>query len=283
MLLGYNTNGMAHHDLCDAIALLADLGYRSVAITLDHGALNPFAPLEMLESQIAQVSELLSDRGMRCVIETGARFLLDPRQKHEPTLMTADEEGRRRRVEFYLQAIRIAQSLRADCASLWSGVLHESIAQEQAMDRLIAGLEPVVSAAEQAGVVLGFEPEPGMFIDTMDRYEMVDQRLDSPAFQLTLDIGHLHCQGETPLADQVRRWSRRIVNVHIEDMRAGVHEHLMFGEGEIDFPPVIAALRDAGYRGPLHVELSRHSHMAAAAARQARDFLSPLLMAGDWV
>ena len=36
MLLGYNTNGLAHHDLFDAVELLADIGYRSVAITIDH-------------------------------------------------------------------------------------------------------------------------------------------------------------------------------------------------------------------------------------------------------
>ena len=37
MKLGYNTNGLAHHRLVDAIELLADLGYQSVAITLDAG------------------------------------------------------------------------------------------------------------------------------------------------------------------------------------------------------------------------------------------------------
>ena len=60
-------------------------------------------------------------------------------------------------------------------------------------------------------------------------------------------------------------------------MRAGVHEHLMFGEGEIDFPPVIDALRRIEYQGPLCVELSRHSHEGPVAAHTAYDFLSPLL------
>ena len=43
MLLGYNTNGFAHHDPFEAIELLAEIGYKSVALTLDHGPLNPFA------------------------------------------------------------------------------------------------------------------------------------------------------------------------------------------------------------------------------------------------
>ena len=41
MYLGYNTNGLAHHDLFDAVELLAEIGYRGVAITIDHNALPP--------------------------------------------------------------------------------------------------------------------------------------------------------------------------------------------------------------------------------------------------
>src|SRR5205823_9451756 len=95
--------------------------------------------------------------------------------------------------------------------------------------------------------------------------------------KLTLDVGHLHCLGETPIPDHIARWGSEIVNVHIEDMRAGVHEHLMFGEGEMDFPPIIEALRKIDYRGGLHVELSRHSHEGPTAAQRAYDFLAPLV------
>jgi sugar phosphate isomerase/epimerase len=62
-------------------------------------------------------------------------------------------------------------------------------------------------------------------------------------------------------------------------MRAGVHEHLKFGEGEIDFPPVIAALAEIRYDGLLSVELSRHSHEGPQAARHAYNFLRPLIQA----
>ncbi len=275
MLLGYNTNGLAHHDLLDAIELLAEIGYRSVAITIDNGALSPYG--NGPQQQVEHVREALARHEMRSVIETGARFLMDPRIKHEPTLLTADPARRARRVEFLMHAIDTARRLGSDCVSFWSGVLRDDASPDVAFERLIGGLRKVVDYSHAEGVALGFEPEPGMFIDSMARYEELLDRLDAPHFGLTLDVGHLHCRGETPIAEAIRRWASRIVNVHIEDMRRDVHEHLMFGEGQIDFPPIIDALVEVGYVGGLHVELSRHSHVGPTAAREAFAFLQPLV------
>lgn len=275
MLLGYNTNGLAHHDPFQAVELLADIGYRSVALTLDHGPLNPFAG--DFTAQLRTMRSLLERFGMRSVIETGARFLLDPRQKHEPTLVSADAAGRRRRVDFLRRAIDAADELASDCVSLWSGVVRDAAEEAVLWDRLTGALGAVVDHARQRGVAIGFEPEPGMFIDTMARYDMLRERLACPQLRLTLDIGHLHCQGETPLLDYLRRYSEDLVNVHLEDMRRCVHEHLMFGEGEIDFPPVLSYLSSGVYAGGVHVELSRHSHEGPSAARRAFQFLHSLL------
>jgi len=277
MLLGYNTNGLAHHALLDAVELLAQIGYRSVAVTIDHGALSPRDPA--WPRQLTALRRRLRELGMRSVIETGARFLLDPATKHEPTLVTADPADRARRLEFYRHAIRCAAELGSNCVSLWSGILRGEPPREAAMSRLVEGLEEVLEYGTQHKVAIGLEPEPGMVIDSMTRYDELLGRLCNPGLKLTLDVGHLHCQGETPIAPQIDRWAGRLVNVHLEDMRCGVHEHLMFGEGQIDFPPVLAALVRSGYQGGLHVELSRHSHDAPRAARQVYDFLTPLLRA----
>jgi sugar phosphate isomerase/epimerase len=56
-------------------------------------------------------------------------------------------------------------------------------------------------------------------------------------------------------------------------MRKGIHEHVRFGEGEIEFPPVMQALAEIGYTGGVHVELSRHSHIAPEVARESIEFL----------
>jgi sugar phosphate isomerase/epimerase len=56
-----------------------------------------------------------------------------------------------------------------------------------------------------------------------------------------LDLGHVHCGRQHP-AGIVS--SPAICATSTSKTRCGVHEHLMFGEGEMDFPPIFAAARD---------------------------------------
>ena len=275
MLLGYNTNGMAHHDLFDAVELLADIGYASVAITIDHTALSPTARYH--HQRTRRLRRLLQQRQMRSVIETGARFLLDPREKHEPTLISGDPAGRRRRIDFTKYAIDVAAELGSDCVSLWSGRLPAGVERSEATVWLVDGLRQVSEYAARKQVSIAFEPEPGMLIDTMARWEELLAQSGMDDLCLTLDIGHLHCQGEGPIDEVICRWASRLVNVHIEDMRAGVHEHLMFGDGQIDFSSVFRGLSQIGFAGGVHVELSRHSHEAPTAAKKAYKFLQAVL------
>ena len=72
MFLGYNTNGLAHHDLLDAVELLAGIGYRGVAITIDNNALSPRDPQRW--KQAGRLRRLLERLHMRSVIETAPAF-----------------------------------------------------------------------------------------------------------------------------------------------------------------------------------------------------------------
>ena len=275
MFLGYNTNGMSHHDLFDAVELLADIGYESVAITIDHTALSPHARYS--RQRTLRLRRLLEKRAMRTVIETGARFLLNPREKHEPTLISRDPAGRRTRIDFYKYAVDTAAELGSDCVSLWSGRSAAGIGRSEAMLRLVDGLQQVGEHAARQHVSIAFEPEPGMLIDTMTAWEELLAQPGMGDLCLTLDVGHLIVSREGPIDEVIGRWASRLVNVHLEDMRAGVHEHLMFGEGQIDFPTVFRGLSQIGYAGGVHVELSRHSHEAPVAARKAYEFLQTVL------
>lgn len=270
MLLGYNTNGFAHHRLEDALTILAELGYRSVALTLDHHHLNPYAP--DFEDELAAVKISLQRLGLHSVIETGARFLLDPWRKHYPTLLSGPSK-RSRRLDFLIRAIDIAQALGSDAVSFWSGAINDVTAGSSLRKALLSSCKQLCKCAEVSGVRLAFEPEPGMYIDTMKRFAGLHRQVDHPLFGLTLDIGHLQCMGELPIAEHIHTWKDWLWNVHIEDMKRGVHDHLQFGEGEIDFTEVLSALGSIDYAGGVHVELSRHSYDAVETARKALAFL----------
>jgi sugar phosphate isomerase/epimerase len=271
MIFGYNTNGFAHHRLPDALMVLAQLGYGSVAVTIDHDFLDPYA-LD-LGKRVGRIKSLLQRFGLRSVVETGARFILDPFHKHQPTLVSAGREQRQQRLDFLLNAINIAREFEADAVSFWSGTPTDAASDSELMDRLVAGCQVLCERAENYQVRLAFEPEPDMFIDTLAGFQELYERVDHPFFGLTIDIGHLHCMGETPIADRLRDWKDVLWNIHLEDMRQGVHEHLMFGDGEIEFGPVLQTLVEIGYQGGVHVELSRHCHDAVETARKALEFL----------
>jgi L-ribulose-5-phosphate 3-epimerase len=275
MILGYNTNGFTSHALDDALRVIGGLGYRAVAITLDHAALNPFSRAAPLE--LARVRALLDDLDLVPVIETGARFLLDPWRKHRPTLLEDAPEERARRLHFLERAIEIATALQGPCVSLWSGARPEGSAATpgELDERLVSGLARLCRRAAETGVRLAFEPEPGMHVETMADFDRIAGAVAHPAFALTLDVGHAHLT-EDSAADTVRRYAGRLANVHLEGMRRPVHDHLVPWEGDLDLAAVIAALDEVGYTGPATFELSRHSHAAVDTARRALEFIRAL-------
>src|SRR3954466_6633339 len=89
---GYVSNGLSGHRIEHALELLAENGYAGVALTLDHIPFDPLAP--RLRARAARLRAELANLGLDCVVETGARFILDPRRKHFPTLVS---DGRQRR------------------------------------------------------------------------------------------------------------------------------------------------------------------------------------------
>ncbi|MEH0574247.1 MULTISPECIES: sugar phosphate isomerase/epimerase family protein [Streptomyces] len=281
---GYGTNGLADLRLDDALGLLADLGYDGVGLTLDHMHLDPFAP--DLAARTRRVAHRLDTLGLGVTVETGARYVLDPRRKHGPSLLDPDPDDRARRVDLLLRAVRIAGDLGAHAVHCFSGTLptgtHPGTRPEtdpgtdrdMAWQRLAETLTPVLDAAATAGIPVAIEPEPGHLLATLADFHRLRRTLGDPAsLGLTLDIGHCQCLEPLPPADCVRAAAPWLRHVQIEDMRRDVHEHLPFGDGEIDFPPVLAALAATGYRGLTVVELPRHSHAGPHYAELSLPFL----------
>ncbi len=256
--LGYGTNGFANHRLDDALAVIADLGYTAVALTLDHHHLDPFA--DDVVKQTERLAARLRELGLRAVVETGARYLLDPRRKHHPTLVSSDQEVR---VDFLVRAKQVAADLGADCVSFWSG-----IGSPDDWDHLRSGVAAVLERGPS--VPIGLEPEPGMVVQWLDQALRLRTELGDPdLLRVTLDVGHCVAVEPRDAAACIRQAGELLVNVQLDDMLPGVHEHLEFGEGQLDLPATLGALTEIGYTGVAAVELPRHSHAAPDVAARA--------------
>ncbi|MFI5755073.1 sugar phosphate isomerase/epimerase family protein [Streptomyces sp. NPDC051569] len=269
---GYGTNGLTDLRLDDALGLLADLGYDGVGLTLDHMHLDPMAP--ELAARTQRVARRLAELGLGVTVETGARYVLDPRRKHGPSLLDPDPQGRAARTALLVTAVQVASDLGAHAVHCFSGITPPGTDTDTAWKRLEEAMGPVLDAADAADIPLAVEPEPGHLVADLAGFHQLRHLLGDPdPLGLTLDIGHCQCLEDASPADCVREAAPWLRHVQIEDMRRGVHEHLPFGEGEIDFPPVLAALAATGYQGLTVVELPRHSHAGSELARTSLDFL----------
>lgn len=254
----YNTNGLTSHRLDDALSFLADTGYAGVALTLDVMHLDPFAPDAF--AQAARVRARCDALGLGVVVETGARFLLDPRVKHEPTLVNPTPEGRARRLAYLRLACDLAEVLRAEAVSFWAGVPQPGVDRDEAWRWLVDGVAALTDSHGGRSYALAVEPEPGMLVDDADDWAALAEQV--PGLTLALDTGHCVVSGRYAPEEAVAAFAGRLGTVAVEGMRRGVHDHLPLDEGDVDLPAVLHALQAAGYDRLVTLELSRDGHRA---------------------
>ncbi len=275
MQLAYSSNGFTQTDLPNAIQEIAALGYQGIELLADRPHWSPGADERRLRAALDETSLALSN------INANTAMVLGPEGREmsfEPSLSHHDPQVRAQRIRYTERCLELAARLGAPCVSITSGRIPVKISPEEGMDHFEAALRPLCRRAEELGLCLGIESEPGLLVERSQEVLEMIQRIDSPVLGANLDLGHLICVGEEPewaislLAD-------RIWNIHIEDIRGAKHYHRIPGEGDINFSAVLEVLRKVGYESFLTVELYTCSDRAVEAARQARAYLQPLLEA----
>ena len=302
--LAYNTNGWPQHELPEIARQLAALGYDGIAITPDTFHLNPLGAGAAGEARALR--RLLDELHLAVAVETGSRFLLDPARKHQPTLLSGPA-GARARLDLLRHCLDLAVALRAETFSFWAGAWApdpgtpretqgargdsgardasapapvDAPAREALLDRLCAGTSALLDHARGSGVLVCFEPEPGMAVASLTELQEFLGRLARPELRVMLDVGHVPVKERdqpAPLASAaaVQALSRagRLGGLQLDDCAGRVHEHLLPGDGELDWRQLLAAIAASGYRGLASLELPRHGHDPVSAARRALAFL----------
>jgi D-psicose/D-tagatose/L-ribulose 3-epimerase len=265
----FNTSGASHHRLDDALTLIAEAGYDGVALTLDIHHLDPFDPDFLLN--IRHVAARLRALSLGCVVDTGARFLLNPRAQHEPTLVAADPDGRALRTDFLTRALQVTAETGGEAMVFWSGAPKPGVEPAQAHAWLIEGATEIVRLAEAMDVTAALAPSPGMAVGTVDEW----RALGVPGLKLALDTSHGPAALERNPADLVHAFAGNLGTVTVGDRRHGAPTP--FGEGDPGLPDVLRALQAIAFQKLVCVELPHDSDRADTMIPQA---LAALRLAG---
>jgi sugar phosphate isomerase/epimerase len=153
---------------------------------------------------------------------------------------------------------------------------HPDNTTPEAWADLLASMELALEIAERYDVDVGVEPEQANVVSSADRARALIDELRSPRLKIVLDPANLiepssYARQQAIVSHAVAQLADRIALAHAKDRdRSGAFATA--GTGVLDYPHVVASLRDAGFDGPLVT----HSLAAEEAAPVAR-FLSRTL------
>lgn len=136
---------------------------------------------------------------------------------------------------------------------------------DEAWRHLAGGLTRLADLCRPLGVEVVFHPHAGTYVETAADVDRLMDGTPADLVGLCLDTGHLAYGGADPV-EVCRRYAARVRHVHTKDVRPAIlervrHEALPYvtavgegvfaplGEGMVDFPALIAALRAVSYDG----------------------------------
>jgi sugar phosphate isomerase/epimerase len=278
MKLAFSSNAYLQFPFPEAARRIAQAGYRGIEIMADV----PHAwPAYLLPDQITAIKQAVESN--RLTISNLNAFMMhaidDPRQKYwYPSWIEPDRHYRQIRIDHTKRALRLAKELGSPCITTEpGGPLEPGQSWSAALELFVEMLKPVIEVAEQAGVQLLIEPEPGLLIETADQFEEFIGHINSHSVGLNFDIGHFYCVNDDP-ASTVHRLKKHIRHVHLEDIaETRVHAHLIPGDGAIDLRAALQSLQAVGYAGWVTIELYPYVDNPDHAAYLARERVYALL------
>lgn len=278
MKLAFSTNAYSRHSLSDALKGIRRAGFEGVEILAD----TPHAyPGTIDAAQTAAIRRQLDELGLsvsniNCNCTFGYWKDAPPEPYFEPSLISPDAKHRADRQRLILRTIDFAKDVGARNMSITSGRLLGGMPPDKAARQFMESIKPILDRADQAGVDIGIECEPGLYLEYVDELADWIARLGHPRFGANLDIGHSVVIGES-VGEVVRTLKGHIWNLHVEDLPGRKHYHMIPGEGTgVDWTALRDALRSIQYDRFATVELYTHWANPQEAAEKSFAFLSRL-------
>jgi inosose dehydratase len=223
--------------------------------------------IEMFDGNVAayadrpdELRQLLAGAGLDLVsVYTGANFIYAD---------ILDDE---------LYRVRRAAELSAICGAeqlvVGGGARRAGGTRDEDYGRLAVALDRVCDIAERHGLTASYHPHLTTIVESPDE---IARLMPHTRIGFCPDTAHLAAGGGDP-AGLIRTYQDRIRHVHLKDVRLDPLQFLPLGEGLLDFPEIIRAVREAGYDSWLMVELDDYDGDPLEAAEISKTYLDRLL------
>jgi sugar phosphate isomerase/epimerase len=240
---------------------------------------SPFTGVELVitADMLARSGDAAYWRGARADFEArglafrnvhlGAPHLMGP-EPHRPGLSSLDAPVRGLKVRAAAECFAIAEAVGSPHLTLTTGLTESEALRGAQVEAFRGALAELVRLAP-AGVDILIEQEPEHVINTAEQLIALGREFPGKVFA-NFDVGHSQVVGED-IGAAVRALGPLLRNVHLEDIQGRVHAHKLYGDGDVDFDGIFAALRDIGYRGDYTPDLYpfKDDHARAMAASAA--------------
>ena len=275
MKLAYSTNAFKRYSLNEAIRMIAEIGYEGIELLCDtpHAYPPAFHDKEIysFKNQIAKFRLDISN--------LNAFTLYSISDVYHPSWIEDDKASRELRITHTINCIKLAKKIGVKNLSTEpGGPLSESKTNIKYLENLfMEGLNRVVPIAEQENIIILIEPEPNLLLENSNQFLNFIENLSTDNVRLNFDIGHFYCVGEDP-TDLIYKLSEYIEHFHLADIASNrIHNHLIPGEGSINFRSVFKAIEAIGYKGFVTVELYPYQLCPKEAGKKAYEYLYRIL------
>lgn len=251
MRLGIFAKTFSGTDPDTVLAAVANAGFEVAQYNMACSGLEPL-PEEIPEEVTTAIRAASAASGVQIAAVSGTFNMIDP----DPALRAG---GLRRFAALIAAAPAMGTQLVTLCTGtrhlgdMWRA--HPDNATPEAWRDLIASMETAVTVAEANDVDLGIEPELANVVSSAAAARRLIDEMKSARLRIVLDAANLFetatlREQRDIISHAVDLLADRIVMAHAKD-RAVDGAFVAAGQGVLDYPHYLAALRRAGFDGPL--------------------------------
>lgn len=242
--IGLSTGIAYTHPLLDVLPFIADCGFRAIEVSTapDHLRYDDVETVETARRRIAELG--LEVRSLHAPFG------------HDLNLTSPDPEQRRHTIECLTKAAEALRRLGGRLYVIHPGGEDQRWAwdRQQRLDLSIEGLTRISSECRQRGLTLVVEtPLPHLLGGQIEDLAFIVDRLPE-GVGVCVDTSHTSLGGS--LFEAIERFAPRLCHVQASDNHGHTDDHLVPGEGVIDWRRVLSALERVRYTGTFMLEVA---------------------------